>query len=303
MKLLYFSTTKSFTLILLGIILPFSILNLPPISCFQNETQTRCRDLFNCGELTGIGYPFWGGDRREECGYPRLQLDCENATTTKIKMNGVEYRVLELNPETQIIRISRNDLSRSFCQHEFKNSSLDFGLFDFAGGGYVNLTFLYGCPALVLPVPNQFDCPVKGIAERNGYVEFGTMQLPGMCHVSVVVPVSYASLANFSDVKEVVEQGFEVRFKVVEGGGACGECRSSGGGCGYDVARKQFVCFCPDESVAKSETCVAGAVAVAENYSPLASTTVVAPAASESGTGTHVQMYLYFSFFLCFFFF
>ncbi|KAL7141673.1 hypothetical protein ABFS83_08G069400 [Erythranthe nasuta] len=281
MKRLYFSTAISFTVILL-------ILNFPTILCFQNETHTRCGDLFNCGELTGIGYPFWGGDRPEECGYPRLQLDCENATTTKIHINGVEYRVLELNLETQIIRISRNDLSRSFCQQEFKNSSLDFGLFDFAGGGYVNLTFLYGCPALVLPVPNQFDCPVKGVAERNGYVEFGTMRLPGMCHVSVVVPVSYASLANFSDVKEVVEQGFEVRFKVVEGGGACGECRSSGGGCGYDVSRKRFVCFCPDESVAKSETCAAAAAAVAAagNHSPLASSTVVAPAASESGNSS-----------------
>ncbi|KAI3451785.1 hypothetical protein Pfo_008450 [Paulownia fortunei] len=280
MKLQYFSTTKSFALLLwLGTFLP-SILNLPPILGIQNEPYARCGLLFNCGKLTGIDYPFWGGDRPEECGYPGLQLGCENGTTT-IQMNGVKYRVLDLNQETQLLKITRNDLSQSLCPQELKNTTLDSGLFEYANS-YVNLTFLYGCPALEFPVPYQLDCPVKGITERNGYVEFGT-QLSGVCHASVVVPVSYTSFINFKDLKELVGEGFEVRFKVESG--ACNECGSSGGRCGRDVARKQFVCFCPDQAAAaaaESKTCTAGVVAAVGNYSPRASAVALSASGDNS---------------------
>ncbi|KAK6151014.1 hypothetical protein DH2020_015946 [Rehmannia glutinosa] len=266
-----FSTTKIFTLFLL-----VTIFHLPPISGIQNDQQyTKCGVLFNCGKLTRIDYPFYGGDRPDECGYPGLKLACENGTTTTIQMNNLKYRVLELNPKTQLLKISRNDFSQTLCPQELKNTTLDSQLFEYANG-YVNLTFLYGCPDLDFPVPYRFDCPVKGTAERNGYVEFGT-RFSGVCRENVVVPVSYKSFVDFKDLKAVVGEGFEVRFKVESG--ACGECRRSGGRCGYDVAADQFVCFCPDQSAAaESRTCGGGEVAGAGNYHPRAST--VAPLAS-----------------------
>ncbi|KAK4416468.1 LEAF RUST 10 DISEASE-RESISTANCE LOCUS RECEPTOR-LIKE PROTEIN KINASE-like 2.4 [Sesamum alatum] len=276
MKRQYFSRTDTLTLVCLGLTLP-SILNLPQVLGAPNEPYTSCGAPFNCGKIAGIGYPFWGGGRPEECGHPALKLDCENGTTTTIQMNKVKYRVLDLNQGTQILKIARDDLSQSLCPQEFTNTTLDPALFEYASG-YVNLTLLYGCRALDFPVPYQFDCPVKGVSERNGYVQFAAA-LSGVCHASVVVPISFTSFVDFKGLEEGVRQGFEVRFKV--DGGACRECESSGGRCGYDVAGKKFVCFCPDGLAAENNTCPAGAVASAGSYSPGAS--AVAPSAS-SGT-------------------
>lgn len=59
---------------------------------------------------------------------------------------------------------------------------------------------------------------MKGTKEKTGYVEFGS-QLSGMCHNSIVVPVSYASFFNFKDLEALIGEGFEVRL-TVDGGGA-----------------------------------------------------------------------------------
>ncbi|KAL0450029.1 UNVERIFIED_CONTAM: LEAF RUST 10 DISEASE-RESISTANCE LOCUS RECEPTOR-LIKE PROTEIN KINASE-like 2.4 [Sesamum latifolium] len=277
MKCQYFSKTQTLTVLCLGLTLP-SFLNLPPVLGVPNEPYTSCGAPFNCGKISGVGYPFWGGGRPEECGHPALKLNCENGTTTTIQMKNVKYRVLDLNQGTKILKIARDDLSRSLCPQEFTNTTLDPALFEYASG-YVNLTLLYGCRALDFPVPYQFDCPVKGVSERNGYVQFAA-ELSGVCHASVVVPVSYTSFLDLKGLAEAVGQGFEVRFKVGSGG-ACRECESSGGRCGYDVAGKEFVCFCPDGLAAENKTCAAGVVAGARSYSPRAS--AVTPSAS-SGT-------------------
>lgn len=134
----------------------------------------------------------------EECGYSGLKLDCKNGTTT-IQMNRVEYRVLDLNLKTQLLKIARADLSQSLCPQQLANTTLDTGLFEYASS-YVNLTLLYGCPAVDFPVPLQFDCAVKGIQEKNGYVDFG-LQLTGMCYSSVVVPISDAKLVDFKGLE------------------------------------------------------------------------------------------------------
>ncbi|KAK4393597.1 LEAF RUST 10 DISEASE-RESISTANCE LOCUS RECEPTOR-LIKE PROTEIN KINASE-like 2.4 [Sesamum angolense] len=238
MKRQCLSKTQILTVLCLALILP-SILNLPPVLGVPNEPYTSCGTPFNCGKIAGIGYPFWGGGRPEECGHPALKLHCENGTTT-IQINNVKYRVLDLNQGTQILKVARDDLSRSLCPQEFRNTTLDPALFEYASG-YVNLTLLYGCRALDFPVPYQFDCPVKGVSERNGYVQFAA-ELSGVCHASVVFPVSYTSFLDLKGLAEAVGQGFDVRFKVGSDG-ACSECESSGGRCGYDVAGKEFVAF------------------------------------------------------------
>ncbi|PIM99916.1 hypothetical protein CDL12_27586 [Handroanthus impetiginosus] len=279
MKRQYFPTTTTFTLLWLAAILA-PIVTLPPISGDENDQYTKCGVLFNCGSLTGIDYPFSSRDRPEECGHPGLKLACENNTAT-ILINNLKYRVLDLDQKAQILKIARSDLSQNPCTEELKNTTLDWGLFEYASS-YMNLTFLYGCPSLGVMVPYQFDCPVKGIAERSGYVELGVgAPLSGFCHVSIVVPVSYPSLVNFTDLvqlEELVAKGFEVRYKVDSG--ACRECRNSRGRCGWDVTGKRFACFCSDQSAAESKTCAATVVGAAGSYSSRAPTATVAPSAS-----------------------
>lgn len=260
------STLKLSTLISLTIIL-LLFLNLLPVSGAPSDPYTRCGAPFNCGEITGIGFPFWGGGRAAECGRAALKLDCENGTTATIQINGVKYRVLELNREARILRIARDDLLRSLCPPILANTTLDPPLFAYASS-YVNLTFLYGCPAVDFPVPYQFDCAVKGVEGRIGYVEFGS-QLSGMCGASVVVPASYASFFNFKDLVALIGEGFEVQFAA--DGGECDGCEITGGRCGYDGAGENFACFCSDRSAAESKTCGGGG-AEAEVDAPRAPT-------------------------------
>ncbi|KAG6392603.1 hypothetical protein SASPL_146827 [Salvia splendens] len=231
-------------------------LSIPPISCISNNSYNRCGALFNCGNLTGIGFPFWGGDRAAECGHSPLKLDCDRrvrAAAATIQINSVNYRVLDINQGEKTLKIARDDLLRSQCPPQLANTTFDPQLFAYASS-YVNLTFLYGCPPVDFPVPYPFECAVKGTKERRGFVEFGT-QLSGMCHASVVVPVSYSSLINFKDVAALIGEGFEVRY--VESAG-CGGCERSGGRCGYDETGTEFVCFCSNRSAAENGTCGGG---------------------------------------------
>ncbi|KAG6394359.1 hypothetical protein SASPL_144943 [Salvia splendens] len=236
---------------LIWLLLSLSI-SIPPISSISNNSYNRCGASFNCGNLTGIGFPFWGGDRAAECGHAPLKLDCDRRAAT-IQINSVNYRVLDINQGEKILKIARDDLLRSQCPPQLANSTFDPQLFAYASS-YVNLTFLYGCPPVDFPVPYPFECAVKGTKERRGYVEFGT-QLSGMCHASVVVPVSYSSLFNFKDVMALIGEGLEVRFSVSDG---CRGCERSGGRCGYDVTGTEFVCFCSNRSAAESRTCGGG---------------------------------------------
>ncbi|KAL2453365.1 Protein kinase family protein [Abeliophyllum distichum] len=187
-----------------------------------------------------------GNNRPLECGYPGLKLECEKDTTI-IETKTLKYRVLDINQDTRVLRITRMDLSSNICQSKFVNTTLDSELFEYASA-YTNLTILYGCSPVILPVPNQFDCPVKGTIDRIGYVVVGT-QIPGMCHASIVVPVTYKNFGSFQDVSKLLDyvgEGFEVQCKVDIS--ACHACKNSRGRCGYDFASNQFTCLCPNQS-------------------------------------------------------
>ncbi|KAL2522185.1 Protein kinase superfamily protein [Forsythia ovata] len=233
-----------------------------PCLCDENEQFKICGNFFNCGNITGIDYPFWGNNRPRECGYPGLKLECEKGTTI-IETKTLKYRVLDINQDTQVLKITRMDLSSNICQSKFVNTTLDSELFEYASA-YTNLTILYGCSPVILPVPNQFDCPVKGTIDRNGYVVVGT-QIPGMCHASIVVPVSYKNFGSFKDISNLLDyvgEGFEVQCKVDIS--ACRECKNSRGRCGYDYGSNQFTCLCPNQSpgstVCNSSLSVAGII-------------------------------------------
>ncbi|KAL1536941.1 hypothetical protein AAHA92_29511 [Salvia divinorum] len=242
--------------LLSSLVLLLLSLSVPPISCISTNSYNGCGATFNCGNLTGIGFPFWGGDRPPECGHASLKLDCEHRAAATIQIKSVKYRVLGINQGENILKIARDDLLQSLCPPQLANTTFDPRLFAYASS-YLNLTFLYGCPPVDFPVPFPFECAVKGIKERRGYVEFGT-QLSGMCHASVVVPVSYSSLFNFKDVAALIGEGFEVRF--AESGG-CDGCERSGGRCGYDETGTEFVCFCSNRWATESGTCGGGVAA------------------------------------------
>lgn len=221
------------------------------------DNYTSCSGRFSCGDVNGVSYPFWGGNRGSSCGYPELELKCENGSDTTILIEGVKYRVLEVYPNSaQVLTIAREDYMQGLCPTNFLNTTLDSSLFQITDG-YTNLTLLYGCQQSVfLPFLGQFSCPVQGVSYTAGYVLSGLSVSIIPCFKSVVVPVSsyfWNIVGNTSSgLSELLQHGFEVQLKVDSE--ACVECTRSNGVCGYDPASKGTTCYCPDQFFA-SKTC------------------------------------------------
>ncbi|XP_037494750.1 uncharacterized protein LOC119370535 [Jatropha curcas] len=235
---------------------------------------TSCATKFVCGNISA-GYPFWGSDRQYGCGVPELELKCEK-NITKIEINGVKYRVLDINNDDQILKIAREDFNGvkyrvldinndhqilkiaredyiyDFCKPDFLNTTLDSKFFDYSPG-YRNLTFIYGCP---VGIPALFNCFIAGSLPQNGYVLLNAVG-PGSCYRSVFVPVYELSLEtmlfNLTGLKESLKQGFEVKLKVDNT--VCNDCLSSKGACGYDFFSNETTCYCLLGQITGSKTC------------------------------------------------
>lgn len=213
--------------------------NISPSVC----TYKDCSAVFNCGEILGVGFPFWGEHRPPNCGVPELKLTCNN-NVAMIDIMQVKYRVLQVDGSTKTLRIARDDYFDGVCPiTHLKNTSLDPNLLEISNG-YVNITLVYGCDSSLLVVPAQlrFGCPIHG----DGFLKLREEILgPWNCKDSVVVPVrgDEGILVGVLKMEEAIREGFEVKWKVDVG--ACGgDCVDSGGVCGYDLKLRRGICFC-----------------------------------------------------------
>ena len=201
-----------------------------------------CSNMFNCGKLNNIGFPFWGENRPNSCGYPGLKLSCQGSVAT-IKILNVTYQVLGVNPEAQILKITREDFSAGICPPKFVNFTLDPTVLDF-GSGLQNLTIVYGCGFSLNTSLGQFNCPKNGSA----HIKWGAYG-PGECKVSVVVPVPVqvqsgpwtGIVIDQSKLEGAIREGFDVKWKVDTA--ACLNCTVHKGVCGYDLKRNQSTCY------------------------------------------------------------
>ncbi|XP_048129379.1 LEAF RUST 10 DISEASE-RESISTANCE LOCUS RECEPTOR-LIKE PROTEIN KINASE-like 2.4 isoform X2 [Rhodamnia argentea] len=219
-----------------------------------DDLYSNCGNVFNCGNIRGVGYPFWGGNRSSSCGHPALELACQD-NAASIMISNVKYKVLGVYPVTEVLQIAREDFSSGICSPDFTNTTLDPALFTIVNG-YINSTFIYGCPNLPTPnVPGQFSCTISGIANKIGYVVPGAVG-PGSCFESVVFPISPQLGNQSASLEKIVQQGFEVRLRVDSA--ACTGCADSKGVCGYDISKNTTACYCADGS-SGSPTCALSA--------------------------------------------
>ncbi|XP_047310280.1 LEAF RUST 10 DISEASE-RESISTANCE LOCUS RECEPTOR-LIKE PROTEIN KINASE-like 1.4 [Impatiens glandulifera] len=216
-----------------------------------------CTTTFTCGNITDIGYPFRSSTQPESCGYPGLLLTCQDNNFTTIKINNLSFRVLNINPDTQIMKIARTDIMNSSCPLEMINTTLDTSLFQFLPGiNNMNLTFLYNC--LDLP-PFPGIKPVSGcqISTYDVYVMPGTID-QGSCENSVIVPVSGVGFMDDNstlDAGQVLRNGFQIKWTVDTA--ICGNCTKSNGRCGQDpVENNKTICYCPDPPFYSDSSCV-----------------------------------------------
>jgi hypothetical protein len=232
-----------------------------PSSSSNDDLYTACSKKFECGHISA-GFPFWGNDRSSAaCGVPELELRCENNDITKMNINGVAYRVLEINWGT--LRIAREDsLIGLTCSPRFMNSTFNPKVFE-PVEGYKNLTFIYGCKDAPTTIPADtipFTCKINEVNDQGVYIQEGDTG-PGECYRSVFVPVSITDRPrppfwNMRAWEEHLRKGFEVRWKV-DRPEACGECIRSKGACGIEHVTNQTTCYCQNQS-SGSKTCARG---------------------------------------------
>ncbi|GMJ10098.1 hypothetical protein like AT1G66910 [Hibiscus trionum] len=255
LKLLVFFTT-----ILLSVQAPAS---LSP----SNENYSACSKQFHCGNIRNISYPFWGGDRPENCGQPELKLTCLETEETRISIMSVSYKVIEINLDLQAFTVARTDYLQTLCPRALSNTTLDFNLLSYAWN-LENITLYYGCPlisGISAGFPTRFNCSSNGTDLVNYYViasVFGNLSVGirnglGSCSSNVIVPAFYTAVETIKSKPSPdtlvlpLGNGFGLKWdqKLAS---KCEECSGSGGRCGYNNSFNQFTCYCPDHTDAST---------------------------------------------------
>ncbi|XP_059451731.1 LEAF RUST 10 DISEASE-RESISTANCE LOCUS RECEPTOR-LIKE PROTEIN KINASE-like 1.4 isoform X3 [Corylus avellana] len=225
-----------------------------PVCLCSYDWYTRCSSRFDCGDITGLGYPFWGDGRPDGCGNPDSKLICTK-NITSIEIMNLEYRVLSADPGSKTLKIVRDDFLDGICSPVWVNTTLDTELFEY-GPSHFSITLLYGCPSFPNFYPPISFCSVDGTANKGVYIQDPTV--PGVCAKSVVVPVLATlkqDIGNWSRIEDIIKGGFDVKWKEDP---VCIACTVSKGVCGYDQNTNQTTCYCPNQSSNGLKICAAG---------------------------------------------
>ncbi|PPR81089.1 hypothetical protein GOBAR_AA39625 [Gossypium barbadense] len=215
---------------------------------FEPEFE-NCRDSkFKCGNITA-GFPFQGGDREKECGHPDLELECHDDMAT-MKIRDVRYRVLEIRPDRQILRISSEEvINKGICRPPFPDEEWihDSPVYT-PGPGFASVTLFYDCVSPISPDLLSFPCNKNDDYSNVSVARANNTNIhPEGCPKSVKVSIlqtSLEGLRNHSlDWKGALEIGFEVLWRK-NYSEECRKCNSSGGACGFQIwDDKKFFCY------------------------------------------------------------
>ncbi|KAJ6735019.1 LEAF RUST 10 DISEASE-RESISTANCE LOCUS RECEPTOR-LIKE PROTEIN KINASE-LIKE 1.4 [Salix purpurea] len=87
-----------------------------PSSAYANDDEryVNCGNLFDCGDIKGVGYPFSGSNTPDYCGHPGLKLDCSDQDL-EITIQNLTYKVLEINNQSRTLSVARKDYAENIC--------------------------------------------------------------------------------------------------------------------------------------------------------------------------------------------
>lgn len=221
----------------------------------QNRTHYQnCSVSFNCGNLTDIGYPFWGSNRPEYCGHPKFGLNCSEETAD-IKIEGLNYRVLEINSESTNLKVAREDYIGDICPTPHVSTTLDSEVMSYSSN-IQDVTLYYGCPAppftLTTSQSISFSCNdgTRGFIATRDLRNLTLIDYTALCTTNVIVPASQSAIeAMETDLRVTeksllvaLEEGFGVEWNA--NNSVCETCRISSGVCGYNLSTSAFACYC-----------------------------------------------------------
>ncbi|XP_022759275.1 LEAF RUST 10 DISEASE-RESISTANCE LOCUS RECEPTOR-LIKE PROTEIN KINASE-like 2.1 [Durio zibethinus] len=246
------------------------ILILTPQSVFADDGNiSSCSARFSCGNIQKIGYPFWGLDRPESCGYPGFRLNCSQ-NISKITINSATYKVLNIYNSTQVLQVARVSYSDSICPTYLINSTFTTSPFE-NNRDTLEIRLYYGCQPLKVPrlenlpgISRQFKCKINTTNVTGYYVtrkitetyfgSFATLISTSLasCNNSVIIPVLYSEVQlleanrDSDTLQEALKAGFVLHWSANDT--FCNPCLYSGGQCGHNLNSGGFVCYCSDGS-------------------------------------------------------
>ncbi|KAK9677292.1 hypothetical protein RND81_11G134100 [Saponaria officinalis] len=196
------------------------ILVLPSSTGVDGGYRTCISSLFSCGNVSNVGYPFWGDGRPIYCGLPDLQLQCIHSeigdfpTLIIGSKDKAPYNVTSLKRSESNITLELQEFPNIHCTSYNKNIS---NIFKFSPS-VENITFLYNCPSNILPrnSTNLVTC-----YEDQNHAKYQAYYVSNMsahkeyssCS-STVVPVFRKQLdlyikGKVGSITQVLSQGFE----------------------------------------------------------------------------------------------
>ncbi|KAJ6371022.1 hypothetical protein OIU77_001515 [Salix suchowensis] len=215
---------------------------------------------FDCGNITGAGYPFSGSDRPGYCGYPGFELRCINQDP-EITIMGSTYKLHGINNQSRTLNVSRTDYTENLCPTLLSNTSLSPNLLS-SNSDHGEVLLYYGCPS---PNPSgfsaQFTCNINDTDMMGYFVTVNnsvlSMTAPILityltaCNNKVIVPAHQSAILpilgnpTIAQLLGAINQGFDLVWSANDS--LCDTCKSSGGQCGYDQTTTAFTCFCADQ--------------------------------------------------------
>ncbi|OAY57122.2 LEAF RUST 10 DISEASE-RESISTANCE LOCUS RECEPTOR-LIKE PROTEIN KINASE-like 1.3 isoform X2 [Manihot esculenta] len=235
----------------------------PPPSVLASDAQYQnCSTTFRCGNITNIGYPFWGSNRPDYCGNPNFLLNCTEQAA-EITIKNLTYQVLEIDSQAKYLKVARKDYIGDICPNLLINTTLDFVHFSYASDDIRNITLYYGCSTSFTPttipwISTQFTCDLNGSSSKGFYstrnIDLSNstiINLLGSCNNSVIVPATQSAVEtlenNITEENLVIalEKGFGLQWEA--NNPVCETCTLSGGTCGYNTTTNSFACYCTDQ--------------------------------------------------------
>ncbi|PRQ23714.1 putative wall-associated receptor kinase, galacturonan-binding domain-containing protein [Rosa chinensis] len=250
---------------LLLIILTIFLFHVPNSLSVDDELYLDCSQSFECSNVESIGYPFWGSNRPEYCGFPDFKLNC-SGDAPSISIQEQEFRVLSINQSESSLTVARVDYWNNVCPGSLTNTTTiensSSRVLQYASDVQQLLLF-YACPPLNISLPSQltgqFDCTINSTTDSiNYYVTedltgFGIFNISstfGTCNTAVTVRVTQSAASNLAlnTSKENLGAAMDSGYKLMwdASNNLCEQCQGSAGQCGYNTSSREFICYCKD---------------------------------------------------------
>ncbi|XP_004290449.1 PREDICTED: probable serine/threonine-protein kinase At1g18390 isoform X3 [Fragaria vesca subsp. vesca] len=252
-------------LLQLLVILAVLLSGVPKSLGVDDDRYLNCSQSFQCAKLENIGYPFWGSNRPDYCGFPEFRLNCSGDAPT-ISIREQEFRVLSINQSQSTLTVARADYWNNVCPTPLTNTTTidnsSSRILQFASDVQQLLLF-YACPPLNIPLPpqltSQFNCTINSTANSINYyvtedlTDFGISNISssfGTCNTTVTVRVSQSAASDLAlntseeNLADALDSGFNLIWDASNN--LCQQCQGSGGQCGYNTSSTEFTCYCKD---------------------------------------------------------